>query len=186
MSDNHFDNPELNGIFDHLKPEDFLVEGPNQGKEAFDKFFESCLTTVRTAFAASDGHLNPIAILSDTHREVSYTPGDETLDEWMAHLRSEAHKIGATWFFVCRKTMVGFYQATTDDEIPDIADPAALQKAIESGQYGEGMFFYAERLEPGGTQGRHGLMRIDGNTLGDLVEGSSQAQSADYFKGVLG
>lgn len=185
MSDEH---DELTGIFDHLRPEDFTQGfGPNHGSEAFHKFVDANIITVRTGYAASDGHLNPFANLADSTSQVTITPtDDETLGEYVERCRSEAIRLGAKWVFIARKTLVGNYDAKSTDDIPDTSDPEALAKAIEEGLLVEGMFYYAERRELNEAESRHGIMKAQGNNLGECVEGSSAAQTVEFFKGILG
>lgn len=185
MTDEH---DELTGIFDNLKPEDFSVgDGPNLGHAAFDKFVGDNLRTVRTGFLASDGHLNPIAVLSDSQTQVVLVPeGAETLGDWLERLRSEAQKLGATWFFLCRKTMVGHYQSSGSEPVPDATDPNAVAEAMSKGLMSEGLFFYAERMENGDRESRHGLMEIQDGRLGEVREGDPATQSVEFWQTVLG
>jgi len=183
VSDEH---DELTGIFDHLTPEDFSKRKYDQ-EDPFHQFVDAQLQATRTGFTASDGHLNPFAVLGDSGHTVTLTPTvDETLGEWISRLRTEAQRMNARWLYLARKTLVGHYDAHAGDPVPDTTDPEALAKALEEGLLREGMFFYAERTDNGKKESRHGTMRIDNNTLGPTVEGDSTKQTVDFFKGILG
>ena len=180
MSDFHDD--ELTGIFDNLTPEDFT---PFRGRIAFDKFVAENIETTRTSWLAADGHINPIAVLATPAERWTFAPtDDETLGEYVERLRGEAKRLGASWLFISRKTLVGTY-LVDGDSVPDASDPEAIQKAIESGLMVEGVFYFAERVEGAERDSRHGLMRPEGERLGEVVEGNPNHQSASFFSRIL-
>lgn len=181
MTDN-FDD-ELAGIFDDLSPEDF---SPNRGRVAFDKFVDRHVQIVRMAYLASEGNINPVAILATDTEEHEFTPTqEETLGEYVARLHDEAEGVGAKWLFISRKTLVGSLSIPAS-EMFDLSDPEQVQAAIEKGLMSEGVFYYAERTEGAERQRRHGMMRADGNRLAMQVEGDSEHQSVDFFSSILG
>lgn len=187
MSDN---DDELTGIFDHLTPEDFAeqVGAPKEKQpESFDSWVQANIETTRVAWQAANGQINPIAVLAKEAERWTITPTDtETLGEYVDRVRAKAKSLGATRLYLARKTLVGNYTASEGDDIPDIADPAALQAAIEKGIIGEGAFYYAESLFGGLRTSRHGLMKAEGETLGELVEGTPEQQSVGLFQNMLG
>ncbi len=175
---------ELTGIFNDLTPQDFT---PFSGRVAFDDFVTQNINAMRIAWAAADGAVNPVAFLATAGKIDIHTAEDgETLGQYIERVQQEARKMGATWLFVSRKTLVGNYQASSRDTIPDATDPAALEKAIASGLMVEGLFYYAERLEDGQRDCRHGMMRAEGDRLGELIEGNPHHQTVGFFSNILG
>jgi hypothetical protein len=184
------DDDELTGIFDHLTPEDFAeqVGAPREKTpETFDSWVKVNIETTRVAWQAANGQINPIAVLAREGSRWTITPtNEETLGEYVERVRAKARELGATRLYLSRKTLVGNYTAHEGDDIPDIADPAALQDAIAKGIIGEGAFYYAESLFGGLRTSRHGLMKAEGETLGELVEGTPEQQSVGMFQNMLG
>jgi hypothetical protein len=186
MSEDNEFNDEFAGIFDNLKPEDFH---PFKGRIAFDEFVTQNIEITRRSWLAADGHINPLAVLATAAEQWTYAPtDDETLGEYVDRLRAEAKRLGATWLYLSRKTLVGNYKASQGEQIPDASDPEAVQAAIESGMLMEGVFYYAERHEEDSEPDyRLGVMKPEEeNRLGAPVEGNPHHQSATFFKGILG
>jgi len=185
MSNDEYDD-ELSGIFDNLKPEDFT---PNQGRAAFDQFTNNLIETTRHAYIASMGQINPIAVLANASEKRTVTPTQtETLGEYVERLGVEARAMGATWFFLSRKTLIGNYLAKAGDDLPDVTDPATVAKAMADGILTEGVFFYAECHEGSERYIRHGQMAAEGpSALGEVIEGNPLAQQGvSFFANVLG
>lgn len=188
---------EFTGIFDHLNPEDFdrattavlnnagqrVRGGTNQGKDAFDKFVDLNLTTVRTCYLAARGRINPICVLATPDTQYSFTPeDDETLDDYVARLNREAKRLGAGWVFISRVTLV----ATGVDPTMDTTDPTLVQQMLDEGKMHQGVVWFAERLEKEVREHRHGLMKAEReDRLGDPLEGPPD-QSFDLFSRILG
>lgn len=186
---------ELTGIFDNLDPDDFndpitvkatRGERDNYGAEAFDQFIDRKIETVRESYLASEGQINPVATLASRTSEWMFTPTDEeTLGQYVERLRSEAKRLGATWLFISRKTLVGSSQQD-EDSVVDTSDPEQLQAGIEAGLVSEGVFFFAERIEDGVRDHRHGIMKAENSdTLGELVMGNP-VQTVSFFATILG
>lgn len=188
MTDQH---DELTGIFDHLKADDFKTGiGPNFGREAFTAWVATKIDEIRTAWAASDGHLNAVAMVADSHTHIIITISKgEDLNKYVDRIRVESRKLGATWFFVARRTQVAAYDADVDDEtLPNATDSSealnavAAQKGVE---FTDGVYYYAERQDDDEVDRRHGIMPAQGDRLGTLVEGNADLQEASFFKGIL-
>lgn len=171
------DDDELNGIFDNLTPED-LTGVP------FRTFVATNIHAIRVAFLGSDGGLNPVAVLGTPQRDWLYAPGDdETFGEYLERLRTESARLGATRFFIARKTLVGAKEIEPD--MADIADAEQLQRGIEQGLVSEGVFFFALRNEGGLREQQHGIMKPEpGCHLGEIVWGSPD-QMAQYFTSII-
>lgn len=176
-------NDELSGIFDNITPADFA---PFKGRLAFDQFVTKNLEMTRMAWLAADGQINPVAVLATAEKSWAFAPtDDETLGEYVERVRGEAKKLGATWLYISRKTLVGTFKVDPSDA-PDATNPEAIQEAIEKGLMSEGLFYYAERLEDGERDCRHGMMRAQDNELGELIEGNPYHQSVSFFANILG
>lgn len=180
MSDDEHD--DLTGIFDNLTPEDFL-EPLKKGVVAFDAFVKEQIKGVRMAWLAAEGNINSVAIFADPSNEWTFTPTeDENLGEYVERLREAGKTLNATWFFISRKTQVGAIALDTKD-IKSADDPDLVNSMTEI--MGEGIFYYAERLEDGVRDVRLGMMRADGNELGRVVEGNAQVQGVGIFHHIL-
>lgn len=181
------DTDEFSGIFDELDPDDFAglfstdVETPNVGEDAFTEFVDRNLDSTRFAFLASDGEINPVAVLTNPTTSWLHTPEDhESLGDYLERLSNEARRVEATWFFFVRKTKVGVGEDSTDN----MFDPETLKKAKKAGQLTDGVFFYAARHEGVETESRRGIMRAHGNRLGELIEGTPD-QEVPVFDEIL-
>lgn len=184
MSD---EKDDLTGIFDDLTPEDFLPE-LKRGILAFDAFVQDNIKSIRMAYLASDGQINPVAIFADPTNEWVFVPNDdENMGQYISRLREAAHTLKATWFFISRKTMVGSYvvEVSDEDQIADVADPSAVKRAADAGLMSEGVLYYAERLEDGVRDVRHGYMRVENDRLGTVAEGNP-LQRMELFSNILG
>jgi hypothetical protein len=196
-------NDDLTGIFDHLTWQDF-AEGlepikdsftqpappPENavGSEAFGRFVEASISMYTDAYLAAAGNLDPIAILVSPEGRWTYLPtAEENVQEWLDRISAEAKKRKATWFFVARKTLVGNYQASTEDEIPDATqDEAKIEWAIKQGYIAEGVFFFAKRIEGEDIESKHGILKDRGGQLTGRVDGSNEHQTVNLFDAVLG
>lgn len=184
-------NDDFTGIFDHLSPDDFNLEtsavdenpGVYRGPHAFSTFVDQQLRAVRLAFAAADGEINPVAVLvSPTVERVFAPDDDETLGQYLDRLSNEARTVGATWFFISKKTVAGVFSS---NEHPDVNSPEAMQAAIDEGTAKLNVLWYAERREGDERHHRHGLLEIVGNKLGQMYEGPAE-QGLTAFERVLG
>lgn len=183
MTDN---DDELTGIFDDLTPEDFALE-EKRGIVAFDRFVKENIAAIRMAYLASEGQVNPVAVLASPENEWTFVPtDDENLGEYIERLREAAKTLKATWFFISRKTKVGSYAADASNGIPDIADREVVKAARDQGILSEGIFYYAERYEDGVRDCRHGMMRADADDrLSDPIEGNPHVQGVGIFSNIL-
>jgi hypothetical protein len=174
---------DLTGIFDDLSPEDFALE-PKRGIIAFDKFVKENIQSIRMAYLASEGQINPVAVFADPMNEWVFVPNDdENMGEYVERLREAAKTLKATWFFISRKTMVGSY-LTTNEDVSDLADPEVIARLEAEGQMTEGVLYYAERLEDGQREHRHGFMRAEDGRLTQVVEGNP-IQTIELFSNIL-
>ncbi len=107
---------DLTGIFDGLSPEDFVVDttaiasmaGCYAGPDVLDGFLEHQLNAVRLAFAMSDGWLMTTAVLAGRDGLRTFVADDdETLDDFVARVRSEAARLRAHWCFMATQTLMG-------------------------------------------------------------------------------
>lgn len=195
MSD--FNDDELSGIFNDLSPDDFAVQttarvetylsgSPNVGDAAFIKFVDHNIEVLRTsALAAGGNEINPVAVLASASTQWIFSPEpDESMGEYIERLHGEAERLGATWCFISRFTMVaatsgGVFQ----DE--DIADDKRGVKMMEEGNLTRGVVFYAARVEDGDHQRRHGVMFIEDRGLTPPVYGDPDQPFA-IFDEILG
>lgn len=178
-------NDEFTGIFDNLNPDDFTLETSaidetsreNLGVEAFNAFVDEQLRALRISYAAADGELiSPVSILaSPVLQRVFSAEDDENMGQYVARLHREAKRMGATWVFTSKQTLVGTALMLPDDMV-DINDSKAVDKAIEEGRMEEGIFWYAERREGDERHNRQGIIRVVGNKLGAMTEGPAQQQ----------
>src|SRR5690349_11639993 len=104
---------ELNGIFDQLTPEDFVLPstaiasmpGRYEGPDVLDGFVEHQLHAVRLAFAMSDGWLLSTAVLAGPEGLRTFVADDdERLSDFLARVRSEATRVRAHWCFLATQT----------------------------------------------------------------------------------
>lgn len=175
---------QFDGIFDELLPDDFSgVTSWRHHFKNFDEFVETGLLTVRVSYASAEGQINPVALLADHRQTWLYGPDDdETLGEYFERLKFEASRLKATWFFVSKKTMVGNTKAS--ENLPDVSDPEAIDKALEEGLLGEGVFYFASQHDGDEKEYRHGIMNAHGNRLGEAIEGNPQ-QTVNSLKEIL-
>lgn len=187
---------ELTGIFDDLEPDDFnvkttariethLPDAPHRGASAFKQFVEHNIEVVRSSsLAAGGGDINPVAILSSASTQWMFSPVEgETMGDYVQRLHQEAAALGATWVFISRQTMVG--SAMIDDEdVPDAADPVAVEEALKRGTMSKGVVFFAQRHEGDEWEHSHGMMLLADGGLGPAIYGS-QEQKMDFFAQIL-
>lgn len=179
MTDEH---DELTGIFDDLKPEDFAPR--KQGIVAFDAFVKENIRSLRVAYAAADGEINPIAIFASPDNEWTFSPTeDENMGQYIQRLREAAKTLKATWFFISKKTLVGALTATNDGTIPEITNTGWAEQHRQL--LTEGVVYYAERLEDGVKDCRHGIIYAEDGALTQVVEGNPNAQSMGLFSNIL-
>ena len=158
------------------------ADPPYEGKAAFNAWVDHNLRTMRIAWAAADGTVNPVAFLATKERMRTFAPDDdETLGQYIDRLTREARVVQARWFFICQRTHVGHIQS---DEMMDAASAEIVQKAIDEGALKLGMVWYAERRE-GRITHRAGYMTAVGNRLSEPEE-TSPEQSFEPFAEVLG
>lgn len=184
---------ELDGIFDDLKPEDFFLETSaieevsrtSKGAEMFSAFVDEQLRAIRLAYAASQGQVNPIAILANTERQRVFSPeDDENMGQYTSRLNREAKLMGATWVFISRKTLVAAHHVSPD-QIHDTNDPEAVAQAIADGVLKTGLIWFSERRENGERHRRHGIIEaLPNHNLGQPVEGDS-SQAIPIFDRIL-
>lgn len=182
---------QLTGIFDHLTADDFKESrGPNHGAEAFEAWVEERLHECRMAWASSDGRLNPVTVIADSHTSILVPAlSTETMNEYLERLKQETRRLGATWVFTARRTLVGSYDTTSDD--PDIPDATAseaetrTQAAKHGAKLGEGLYFYAVRHEGDVIERKHGMIPNENGRLGDAVMGDADAQSVSFYGDLL-
>ena len=184
MTDPNDERDELTGIFDHIRPEDFILETTaiqeyertNEGVEAFNAFVDEQLRAARQSWIAAEGEVQPIAILASTTKQRVFTPDDEeTLGEWVQRLHREAQRMQANWVFLTKRTMVG--SAAPGAQDVDFNDQEAVQAAIEAGTLVDGSLWYAERREGGERHHRFGIMRAKNGRLAEMEEGPSSQPS---------
>lgn len=197
MSDeNTHDDDKYAGVFDHLTPEDFNLDATtaiseiprtNHGVDAFNSFTEEQLRAVHTAFMASEGHLQPIALLANETTQRAFTPDDEeTVAEFIKRLNREAQRMRAVWTFYACKTLVSVEMVSPDDEQPDVNDPEEIAAAVERGQMQPGVLWYSERREGDEQHRRQGVMAEAGpGRLGPTQEASA-LQSIALLALILG
>lgn len=184
-------NDEYNGIFDHLNPDDFVRETSavdevprvNVGVEKFNQFVDEQLRAVRFAYLASDGQINPIAVVASPTVQRMFAPDDdETLGQYLQRLHREANLIGARWLFISKQTLVGS-QETPASQMKDVNDPESVG---DESALTEGVYWYAERREGDERHHRHGIIpELAGrNVLGEMTEGP-QEQTVPMFAKIL-
>lgn len=185
---------ELDGIFDNLTPEDFLVSfnttafqeiaRVNTGLNAFNDFVEEQLRTLQATYAMTEGAMNPIAILANQHTQRLYLPSEEeTVQNYLDRLTEEARAMDACWFFIARRTEVGAH-IIEPDESHDVADMDVTKKAQESGALSPGVFWYAERREDE-HQRRMGIFFDNNGVLERPVEVPDNPQPIAILEQVL-
>lgn len=185
---------ELTGIFDDLTPEDFVRQttakiethlpgNPNEGPEAFAKFVEHNIEVVRSSSLAAGGNdINPVAVLANASTQWIFSPTeDENMGQYIQRLHDEAMKLGATWVFISRQTMVA---ATPSINPPDTNDEGAIQQAMKEGMLHKGVIFFAHRHEGDEWEQRHGMMQYETQGLGPAVYGD-ESQPVTFFARIL-
>jgi hypothetical protein len=193
-------NDDLAGIFDGISPEDFLqrettaigvVSLASQddqfvGEAAFARFVARSLATVRTSYAAAEGEVNPVAILATGEKQYIFVPDeDDDMGSWTDRLRREVTSLGATWVFICRKTIVGAAEDQNPDRMPELGDPDVFELASTRGRMRPGVLFYCQRREGYEVENHHGYLHATSDTeLGDVVMGKA-GQTFSMFN-VLG
>ncbi|HRD59548.1 MAG TPA: hypothetical protein PLZ93_00685 [Nocardioides sp.] len=177
---------EVSGIFDDLSPDDFAgIRSLQVRPGSFDDFVEDQVAALRIAYLSSDGEMNPVAVLGQGTSAWLHAPDeDETLGAYFARLETEARRIGATRFFISRKTHVGSAPVEHPD-LPDVADAGMIREVLESGGLVEGVYYFAARRDGEEREYRHGIMKAHGNRLGEVVEGSPD-QPMELLTGILG
>lgn len=173
---------EYTGIFDSITPQDFILESTavseteraNHGADAFNAFVDEQMRAVRTAFMASEGNLQPIALLANQTTQRAFTPDDEeTVGEFIKRLNREAKHMGAMWTFYACKTLVQTEQVDPS-ELTDATDRDEVQAAIAAGTMAPGVLWYAERREGDEEHRRQGVMKEVGpGKLGPSEEASA-------------
>ena len=107
---------ELSGIFDGLRPEDFVLEttaiasmaGCYAGPDILDGFLEHQLNAVRLAFSMADGWLFTTAVLAGHEGLRTFVADDdETLHDFVSRVRGEAARMQAHWCFMATQTLMG-------------------------------------------------------------------------------
>lgn len=182
---------QFTGIFDHLDPDDFKkTHGPRRGGEEFAEWLADRLAEVRMAWASSDGHLNPITVIADSGSSVMLpATSEETLAQYRDRVRDEARRLHATWLFTARKTTVGYYDTTTeDDTLPDTTQDEKTIRATASARgakLSEGVYYYAARHEGDETERKHGMIPNENGLLGETIEGNADAQSVSFYGDIL-
>lgn len=183
---------ELTGIFDDLTPDDFirtttariethLPGSPNQGAEAFAKFVQHNVDTVRSSSIHANGNdINPVAVLANASTQWIFAPlPEENMGQYIQRLHDEAVNLNATWVFISRQTMV----AATDEDV-DTTDPESIQAALDRGLMKKGVIFFAQRHEGDEWEHRHGMMHLEDGGLGPAVFGDPN-QTVSYFARIL-
>jgi hypothetical protein len=179
---------DITGIFDHLTPEDFFDPDtsaqriPLDPTCSFDTFVMEQLTLLRYAFAASDGHINPITVLANDHFAIVYQANDdENLGQYITRMNGEAQKIGARWTFFYKRTLIA-RQAPGNDI--NVGDASLMSQALKSGDTQEAVYWYAARNDDDDPPMRHGYAAIDDAKLGEVSEGPQQPN--DLLNKILG
>lgn len=188
---------EYTGIFDNISPADFILtkttaifETPRttQPVDAFSSFVEEQKRTLTTAFMASEGHLQPIAVLANSDTQRVFTPDDEeNVAEFIKRLNREARQMAAVWTFYAQTTLVRSQQVDPDSDAVNIDpnDPDDVALAMEKGELVPGVFWYSERREGDEQHRRQGVMAEEGpGKLGPPSE-ASPLQSVGIFSLIL-
>lgn len=153
---------ELTGIFDHLAPEDFVVEstaiaamaGCYAGADVLDGFVEHQLNAVRLAFSMADGWLVTTAVLAGREGLRTFVADDdETLLDFVARVRREAALMRAHWCFMATQTVIGPRASSTS---PDVGQEAVVWQVTST--------------EPETAGALGGFMPLEGNRLGESFE----------------
>lgn len=189
------DNDFIDGIFDNLAPEDFVIEtsaigvcdlasldAQFIGPEAFERFVNRQVEVVRISYSASEGMLNTVAILGTREMQYIFMPDlDEDLEGYMKRMRREAQNLNASWTFIARKCHVGTTAWTTMGEEADdaeVGDEDVFQRAAAAGKMKVGVLFYAQRREGGAVDHRQGYLQDMGDSvLGELHMGAAGQQT---------
>lgn len=189
MSDHSNDDWKWEGIFDDLTPEMFALEtsavlessGEFAGREAFDTAVDEQLRNVQSAFAASGGKINPIAVLFSATMQRNFTPDrDENLGQFLERLQREARVMGARWLFIAKESVFQNYDHEEGDEKPDPSSAGALSRADAAGSgLKAGILWYAEYREGEGGR-RLGTMTASGNRITESVEGDEEQRIAVF------
>lgn len=175
----------LTGIFDHLNPDDFGHEtsalDETRPPRKFQTFVDNSLNALRVAFAASDGNLNPVAVLASSTVQRMFGPNDdESLADYIVRLANEARIIGAHWVFISTRTEGALVEVEYDGTTPlnginNIDDMTAVQ---EQGLDEEMVYYYAVQVTNDEVTRRQGLLPITAsNSLGEIREGAPEQPS---------
>lgn len=187
---------QYDGIFDHLRPEDFAITTTASlskdgafTPEQFSEFVEEQLHAVRWGFVVSDGQIIPVGVLaSPTVQRVFVPDDDETLGDFLQRIKREADLIGAQWFFFAMESQSKTFKASdldVDPENPPAPDSAEMQAALRAAG-GEGVveviMWYAEAVGAH-PETRGGLIPINGSKL--QPEYSQEIDPVENLKFIL-
>lgn len=187
MSNDH--EWEFAGIFDDLTPDMFSLdtsavlerEGIFTGRKAFNLSVDEQIRNIQTAFAASGGKINPLAVLTNATMQRSFTPDrDENLGDFLERLKREARMMSAHWLFIAKESTIGTYDREPDEDYLDIASDEAKSRA---GDMRAGILWYAERRE-GKPHHRIGAMETAGKQVTSVTEGDER-QKLTVFSLIL-
>lgn len=154
---------EYNGIFDDLNPNDFhgVTSWPHS-YDSFDEFVDFEIMSTRKAWLASDGQINPVAVLATEDRIWLYAPDDdESVQEYFDRLKGEAERVQASWLYIAKQTNVGIRSDQELGVLMDVAD-------VEDEDLDDGVLYYAAERE---KHTKIGIMRAYGNRLGEVIPG---------------
>lgn len=146
-------NDPFEGIFDNILPEDFMydstaiTERPSTAE--LGPFMAEQLYTTRCVYAASQGDMLPIAVVSSaaTTRFLVKEEGEEHV-EWYERLAQEARAIGATRTFVAF-VGTGIALDANDERVKAIHNQEDLNRAIQDNPdiAQEMMYWYLQQVD---------------------------------------
>lgn len=172
-------NDDISKAFQDVEPDDITDPGEHffehtPGPETFQQFLHRHLYSIRYAFVAADGVINPVSALSDTRTERLFAArDDETLQEMLQRVTEMARATGSTRFFFSR--LVPITMTTLDAPQLDETDPS----------WAAALLWFAEDKATN-TRQQGSIHVADGAALGEIVTAPRLGGLiADWLHGVL-
>lgn len=137
------------------------------GQARFNAFTHFHLEAARIAYAASDGYMNPWAVLHRPDARRMFVPDDdETVSMFVNRLAREAQDFGATWFFIAMVGPGGYAEETED--IP--SGEQVFRGEATSDTFKPAINWYAESIEPKVEAVRYGIVTIENGRARSNIE----------------